>query len=99
MIACQSVPAETRQEVPGDLEAPPGKGTAWKINWNQSSRQLQDSLIFLNLAFTLRRAVEVIDLVSIREVLRKAAECDLLEHPLFIQALEMLERIGESKSS
>ena len=99
MIACQSVPDEIQKEVPGDLEAPPGKGTAWKINWNRSPRHVQDSLIFLDLAFTLRRAVEVVDLIRIREVLRRAAECDLLEHPLFVQALEMLERVGESNPS
>jgi hypothetical protein len=93
MIACESVPLESRQDGVGDLEAPPGNGTAWKINWNQSSRQTQDDLIFLRLAFTLRRAVEVVDLNAIREVLNQAAESDLLEHPLFIQALELLERI------
>lgn len=99
IIACESVPPESQQDVPGDLEAPPGKGSAWKINWNRSSRQVQDHLIFLNLAFTLRRAVEGVDLVSIREVLNRAAEGDLLEHPLFMQALEMLERVGESQQS
>ena len=95
MIACDSVPPKMQEEVPGDLEAPPGKGSAWKINWNQSPRHVQDSLTFLSLAFTLRRALESVDLVRIREVLRKAAESDLLEHPLFTQALEMLERVGE----
>jgi hypothetical protein len=93
MIACESVPPEIQPGVAGDLEEPPGKGTEWKINWNQSSRQIQDSLIFLSLGFTLRRAVEVVDLNGIREVLNRAAESDLLAHPLFMQALEMLERI------
>jgi hypothetical protein len=93
MIACESVPAAMQHGVAGDLEAPPGKGTAWKINWNQSSRETQESLNFLSLAFTLRRAVETVDLKGVREVLYKAAESDLLEHPLFMQALEMLERI------
>lgn len=95
MVACESVPREI-QRFAGQLETPPGKGTAWKINWNRTSRQTQESLIFLSLAFTLRRAVESIDLSGIREVLQRAAEVDLLEHPLFIQALEMLERIDES---
>ena len=99
IIACESVPPEIQQDVPGDLEAPPGKGSAWKINWNRSTRQVQDSLVFLDLAFTLRRAVELVDLIRIREVLNMAAECDLLEHPLFMQALEMLERVGESKQA
>jgi hypothetical protein len=53
-------------------------------------------LIFLSLAFTLRRAIEVADLSALREVLNRAAESDLLEHPLFIQALEMLERVDAS---
>jgi len=97
MIACESVPPKIEHEVAGNLEAPPGKGTAWKINWNRSSRAVQESLIFLNLAFTLRRAVETIDLNGIREILMRAAASDLLEHPLFIQALEMLERIDESE--
>jgi hypothetical protein len=96
MIACESVPPEIQQDVAGNLEAPPGKGTAWKINWNQSSRETQDDLIFLRLAFTLRRAVELVDLSAIREVLNEAAESDLLEHPLFIQALELLERVDET---
>jgi hypothetical protein len=97
MIACQSVPSEIHQDVAGELEPPPGKGTAWKINWHRSSRQIQESLIFLSLAFTLRRAVELVDLKGIREVLKRAAESDLLEHPLFIQALEMLERIDATE--
>ena len=97
MIAGQSVPSEIHQDVAGELEPPPGKGTAWKINWRRSSRQIQESLIFLSLAFTLRRAVELVDLNGIREVLKRAAESDLLEHPLFIQALEMLERIDATE--
>jgi hypothetical protein len=56
-------------------------------------------LIFLSLAFTLRRAVEVVDLNGVRKVLKKAANADLLEHPLFIQALEMLERIDATELS
>ena len=97
MVACGSVPDEIDQEGPGSLELPPGKGSAWKVNWSRSSQQTQESLNFLSLAFTLRRALEVVDLCAIREVLKSAAEADLLEHPLFLQALEMLERIDEER--
>jgi len=98
MIACESVSSEIEKHVPGEVELPPGKGTAWKINWRRSSRQTQESLIFMSLALTLRRAVEVVDLNGVRNVLKRAAESDLLEHPLFIQALEMLERIDATEN-
>ena len=41
---------------------------------------------------TLRRAIEDTDLVGVRAVLEAAAAENLLDHPLFIQALEFLER-------
>ena len=98
MIACESVSSEIEKHVPGQVALPPGKGSAWKINWRRSSRQTQESLIFMSLALTLRRAVEVVDLNGVRNVLKRAAESDLLEHPLFIQALEMLERIDANEN-
>jgi len=98
VIACQSLPAEIQHES-GGLEAPPGNGTAWKINWEQCPRQMQESLSFLSLGFSLRRAIDQVDLPRVRQVLQLAAEADLLEHPLFIQALEMLERVGESEKT
>ena len=66
----------------------------WKIKWNESSRQVQDSLIFLRLGFSLRRAVEATNFLVVRELLVEAAQFQLLEHPLFIQALELLERVS-----
>jgi hypothetical protein len=95
VIACASLPAAVERGA-GEIEAPPGKGAAWKINWERSSSQMQESLNFLSLGFSLRRALDDLDLARVREVLQSAAESDLLEHPLFIQALEMLERVGES---
>jgi hypothetical protein len=64
----------------------------WKISWEESSRQMQENLKFLTLAFALRRAVDDVDLLVVREILKSAAQLHLLEHPLFTQALEFLER-------
>jgi hypothetical protein len=95
LIACESVPPEVKCTRAGGSERPPGKGSAWKVNWDGCSRQTQESLIFLSLAFSLRRAIEDVDLVRVREVLRSAAGVGIMEHPLFIQALELLERVSE----
>jgi hypothetical protein len=94
LVACDAPPPERKGGQPGGLDAPVGKGAAWKIEWTASSRLVQEDLSFLPLAFSLRRAVEDMDFVLIRELLRSAAQLDLLEHPLFTQALEMLERVG-----
>jgi hypothetical protein len=66
----------------------------WKINWHESPRHMQESLGFVSLAFRLRRAIDEMDVATIREVLRSAAELDILEHPLFMQTLELLERLS-----
>jgi len=97
LIACGSPPPEVEEGPAGGIEAPPGKGAAWKVNWNGSSRQVQESLNFLKLAFSFRRAVAVVDLVQVREVLESAARFGLLEHPLFTQGLELLERVSASE--
>jgi hypothetical protein len=68
LISCRAVPAEVEFGRPGDLEPPPGKGKAWKINWTTSTRDVQDKLSFLSLAFSLRRAFEDVDLVQIRQI-------------------------------
>lgn len=94
LITCRAAPPEVEAGSPGDLEAPPGKGAAWKINWDTSTREVQESLQFLSLAFALRRALEDTDLVRVRQILESAAEVGLIEHPLFIQTLEFLERIN-----
>ena len=75
-------------------ELPPGKGAAWKINWSTSPPEVRENLRFLTLAFSLRRAFDDTDLVRIRELLGSAAEAGLIEHPLFTQSLELLERIN-----
>jgi Domain of unknown function (DUF6895) len=94
IIACGAVPPEAESGPPADLELPPGKGAAWKINWTTSSRATQEDLRFFSLALSLRRALEDVDLVRVREVLESAAEIGLLEHPLFTQSLELLERVN-----
>ncbi|MGZ5184908.1 MAG: DUF6895 family protein [Caldimonas sp.] len=96
LVACEAAPPETEDASPGTMDAPPGKGEAWKVNWNGCAQERRESLAFLRLAFALRRAIEVVDLVRVRELLTSAAALDLLEHPLFIQALELLERVGAS---
>ena len=60
VIACSSLPAEV-EHTRGGLEAPPGKGSAWKINWKQSSRPMQESLSLLSLGFSLRRAIDDVE--------------------------------------
>jgi len=40
------------------------------------------------------RALDDMDLVRVREILGSAAETGLIEHPLFTQSLELLERIN-----
>jgi hypothetical protein len=94
LITCGGAPPDVEYGPPGGIEAPPGKGAAWKVNWNGSSLKVQESLSFLSLAFSLRRAVDVVDLVRVREVLMSAAQFGLIEHPLFTQGLELLERVS-----
>jgi hypothetical protein len=97
LVVCRAVPPALECGLPGGMEEPPGRGKAWKVNWNGCSRQVQESLGFLSLAFSLRRAVEAVNFVHVREVVRSAARCGLLEHPLFVQALELLERVRTSE--
>jgi hypothetical protein len=93
LIACDAAPPllEYGQSDDG-IELPPGKGKLWKVNWEQCSSQTRQSLKFLSLAFSLRRAVEELDFARIREILRTAVQLGLAEHPLFLQSLELLER-------
>ncbi|MFN7995722.1 MAG: hypothetical protein U0Q18_19080 [Bryobacteraceae bacterium] len=94
LVACNAAPPEAKSGLAGAISSPPGKGAMWRINWNDSPRQVQESLGLLSLAFGLRRAVEEMNFVAIREILSSAAQLDLLEHPLFLQALELLERLS-----
>jgi hypothetical protein len=94
LVACGAVPPEVELGPAGDVHAPPGKGAAWKIKWNTSTREVQENLRFLSLAFSLRRALEGIDLVRVRQILESAAEKGLIDHPLFTQSLEFLERVN-----
>ena len=96
LIACDVVPpAVVHGGGGGDL--PAGKGQAWRINWQQCSRRAQDDLVFLRLAFSFRRATEAADFVALRGILQAAAESGLLAHPLFLQGLELLERVAASE--
>jgi len=97
LVACNATPPDIKSTRPGGTDVPLGKGAAWKINWINCSQEVQESLSFLSLAFSLRRAVEVVDLVRVRDVLEAAAQLGLLEHPLFIQALELMERVGATE--
>jgi len=95
MIACNHAPPYgIRDGTPGNMSAPDGKGAMWKVKWNESPGEVQQSLTFLRLAFSLRRAIEAMDFVSIRNLVVEAARQRLLEHPLFAQALELLERVS-----
>jgi hypothetical protein len=94
LIACGAAPPEVERGTAGGIKAPPGKGAAWKVNWNQGSQREQESLSFLGLAFSLRRAIDDVDFVRVRQVVTSAAELGLIEHPLFTQGLELLERVN-----
>jgi hypothetical protein len=94
LIACQSLPPEVESMTSDHFELPSGKGAAWKINWSRSTPEVRKNLNFLSLAFSLRRALDDMDLVRVREVLGSAAEAGLIEHPLFTQSVELLERIN-----
>jgi len=94
LISCQSLPPEVDSTSAETSEFPAGKGAAWKINWSRSTPAVRENLNFLSLAFSLRRALDDMDLVRVREILGSAAEAGLIEHPLFIQSLELLERIN-----
>lgn len=96
LIACDAVPPIVEHGC-GGAELPAGKGQAWRINWQRCSPKAQDNLLFLRLAFSLRRATEAADLVGLRAILLSAAEAGLLEHPLFVQGLELLERVAASE--
>jgi len=92
LIACHAAPPLLECEGPGGMQLPPGKGKLWKVNWEKCSRETQESLNFLSLAFSLRRAVDDLDFARIREIVQSAAQAGLVEHPLFLQSLELLER-------
>lgn len=92
LIDCDAAPGEHAGGPPGDIDPPPGLGAAWKVNWRLCPREIQDNLRFLQLGFALRRALEDVDLARVHHVLRQAARSHLLDHPLFVQALELLER-------
>ncbi|HSE33299.1 MAG TPA: hypothetical protein VLA93_17135 [Pyrinomonadaceae bacterium] len=94
LIACRSIPPHVESTTADCSELPPGKGAAWKINWSTSPPEVRENLNFLSLAFSLRRALDHMDLVRVREILGSAAETGLIEHPLFTQSLELLERIN-----
>jgi hypothetical protein len=96
LIACGAPPPEAEKGPGGGMLAPPGRGLEWKVDWERSSRKTQESLLFLGLAFRLKREVEAVDLVAIRELVNCAAEAEMLGHPLFTQALELLERVSAS---
>ncbi|HEX7294985.1 MAG TPA: hypothetical protein VF251_04475 [Pyrinomonadaceae bacterium] len=94
LISCQSMPPENESIPAESSELPSGKGAAWKINWNTSPPEIREKLRFLTLAFSLHRALDDLDLVRMRQILESAAEVGLLEHPLFTQTVELLERIN-----
>ena len=99
LIACEATPPACECGPAGRLAEPPGRGTAWKVNWHECSQPVQESLTFLELAFSFRRAIDNVDFVAVRHVVNSAAEVGLLAHPLFIQGLELLERVNASEVS
>lgn len=91
LVSCAAPPPELPTGA-GDRPLPPGRGTTWQPVWRALPRAAQDSLQVLALGFAVRRAIDELDLPRLRELLVQAAHADLLEHPLFVQALELLER-------
>src|SRR5579884_1018414 len=94
LIVCDALPPESYRCETRDAEPPAGKGTMWRLAWNECSGTQQDGLVVIRLGFQLRRGVERMDVAAIRDVVLSAAEMGRLEHPLFAQALELLERLG-----
>jgi hypothetical protein len=92
LVACAAPPPELPRGAPGDRPVPPGHGTAWQPVWRALPRAAQAALPFLELGFAVRRAVATFDLARLRDLLGAAARADLVDHPLFVQALELLER-------
>ncbi|MEO6798665.1 MAG: hypothetical protein ABI178_01815, partial [Rhodanobacter sp.] len=88
-------PATFKPEDARVTELPPGKGAEWKSNWRASSDEEREALSFISLAFRLRRALETSDFVQVRAVTLEAAENSLADHALFLQSLELLERVGD----
>lgn len=92
LLACQALPPTLPAGPPGKIAAPPGGGSAWKVSWNHCSEAAQEHLLFLRLAFALHATVKAGDLVALRTTLVAAAGAELTDHPLFFQAVELLER-------
>lgn len=95
LISCNRRPTAFKPQDARQTELPPGKGSEWKTNWRTSSDEEREALNFISLAFRLRRAVETADFVQVRTVTLEAAETLLMEHALFLQSLELLERVGD----
>lgn len=90
LIACKAMPPADSQPVTGTpVFGVPGKGAMWKQVWSESQEHT-----FLSLAFTLRRAIEVMDFAALPGILREAGEHGMLGHPLFFQTIELLERVS-----
>jgi hypothetical protein len=92
LLACQALPPSLAAGPPGKIAAPPGGGSAWKASWDHCSEAAQERLLFLRLAFALCATVKAGNLVALRATLVAAAGAGLIEHPLFFQAVELLER-------
>jgi hypothetical protein len=96
LATCNAVPGSLEHGPGGDIEAPPGRGDAWKAPWQACTRAAQASLRFLALGFELRRALEGPDLLRVHALVHEADRSGLIEHPLFAQAVELLERVSVS---
>lgn len=94
LVSCDALPPPVDAGGADGGELPPGLGAMWKIDWHAASSAEREGLRFLDLGFVLRRAIENADLPRVRESLVSAADAGLIEHPLFVQALELFERIG-----
>jgi hypothetical protein len=92
LAASEAAPRRLEPGPAGDIAPPPGRGAAWKAHWLRCSRATQESLRLLALGLELRRALEGPDLLRVHALAHEAARSGLIEHPLFVQAVELLER-------
>lgn len=94
LVSCDALPPRQLSGTTASGHLPPGLGAMWKIDWAETPVAQRSELGFLALGFALRRAIEDADLPRVRDLLVAAAEAELIEHPLFVQALELFDRVS-----
>lgn len=95
LLACDALPPPLARGGPPDADEPPGRGCWWRAQWRLLSPSARASMPLLRAGFALRRALDAGNLAAVHALLIDAAAAGLAEHPLMVQALEMLERAAD----